>query len=1079
MSSVAFRLQGKIFILIAAAFLVLLLVGAAGSTAYASSSTGVISGTVTDAATGSPIEGVAISAASGSGSYKTTTNAHGFYSMAGVYADTYAVTFFFEGYETHFESGVSVFADQVATVNVKLTKSAKLLGHIVVRSQASAFQPTQTTATTTVSAAQIQNMQGSGFNLSETNLITSLPGAMADSSGYPVIHGGREYEEGFEFEGIPYVDAYSNQFTNSLAIPTAGVQLLQLTPGAGNASQAGGGTGAFNVVARRGTYPSYAQVGIASGGPSFDHRLNLDFSWATSDSRFSDYVSFAGASFANKYGNGTTPVVQFGNYFSRAFEWDRELLNNFNYRFGNNNSQSLQFFIDVADHNFYDGAGGNVGLCFASCDPVFDSTWGGIFGFSTSQIQNLAAMYPGQTSPTELLATANRFPIATFQPNSAMKLEYTRNINSSTYFSTKLYRQVSVVSFDDPSPAGSFQGDAYNLQGGQTTGFTVSLQKQLNDRNLFTFGADYNFIHPIDQFRSTSFGLFGALISPSDITGTVYGFIPPSDPNCPLGPGGCGYAYNFPGAPAQLTYPQFDQVSTVNRQDYSLYANDKMDVGSQLKAEIGLRLDMATYRLPTPGLDPNFCTTAYLPATWTPNPNYNSSAPLGHGNCPFNATFNFTNAQTRPKVLQPRIGLTWEASPTTALRVTYDRGVAFVPIASVGFGEVDPGYYLNPPYGSLPAVNLLGGPTTNCGLAPAYTVPCKTFGEQLYWASQNFDGVPFQPALPMTADNYQITLQTQFTRGFLNGVAVSVAPWHRFQHNTTANEAAPILGPNGQPLVINGAIQFLPPVLNNLGKEFATGVDLNITRENPYGFSGQFTASYINEYSSVIPTSSLEDFYPNIVPASILVGNVYRVGFVSPFQATLGITYRTRSGWRINPRISYNDGYPTGLGTLSAAIINNKAYNLPNTNTLIGSAPNGPACFVDPMNPGSVFNPNIAACRGNTEAASPGGVLTPPNSTTSITVEYTAHHSPISYGVNVDNVFNETFNGPAFNARYQPIATGITGPLTGFSTNPTNYSTYPSAWPQYANFIGGKQIFVNIPANPGRAWYFYIQARTI
>ncbi len=1068
----------KIVLMIAAASFVLLITVVSDSKVFASS-TGVISGTATDMTTGVPIADVAVSAVSGSGTYKGITNAHGFYSMAGVYADTYAVTFSSAGFEVYVETGVTVFADQVVTVDVKLRKAPTLLSRIVIRAAASAFQPSQTTTTTTVSAAQVQNFQGSAFNISETNLITSLPGAMADSSGYPVIHGGREYEEDFEFEGIPYVDAYSNQFTNSLAIPTGGVQLLQLTTGAGDASQAGGGTGAFNVVAKRGTYPSYAQVAVAAGGPGFDHRLNLDVSWATPDGRVSDYLSFAGANTTFQYGNGTTPVVQLGSYFSSNNEFDRELLNNFNYRFGNNNSQSLQFFIDVADHNFYQGAGGLTGLCFASCDPVYDSTWGGIFGFSTSQIQGLSAMYPGQTTPNELLASAfGRYPATYFQPNSAMKLEYTRNLDSSTYFSAKVYQQISVVTFDFPSTEGSFAGDAYNRQGGETTGFTLSLQKQLNDRNLFTFGADYGLVHPIDQYLSTSYGLYGALISPLDIAGTVYGFIPPSDPSCPLGPGGCGYAYNFPNAPAQLTYPQFDQVSTINRQDYSVYANDKTDIGSKLKAEIGLRLDMATYRLPAPGVDPNYCTTAYQPATWTANPAYNSSAPLGNGNCPFNATYNFTSEETRPKVLQPRIGLSYEVTPTTAVRVTYDRGVAFVPIASVGFGQVDPGYYINTPYGSLPAVNLFGGTQTNCGISPNYLVPCKTFGEQLYWASQNFDGIPFQPALPMTADNYQINLQTQFTGGILNGVGVSIAPWHRFQHNTTANEASPVLGPNGLPLVVNGAVQFLPPVLNNLGKEFATGIDLNITRENAYGLSGQFTASYINEFSSVIPTSSSEDFYPNIVPASLLVGNIYRVGFVSPLQTTLGLTYKTHSGWRINPRFSYNIGYPTGLGTLSAALVNGTAFNLANTNALIGSAPNGPACFVDPENPGSVLNPNLAACRGNAETSSAGGELTPPNSVASITIEYAAHHSPITYGVDVENIFNETFNGPLFNARYQPIATGITGPLTGFSTDPTNYTNYPSAWPQYQNYIGGKQTYINIPANPGTSFYFYVQART-
>jgi len=1076
------RLMGKIVPIIAAALLVLIAV-VSGSPAFASS-TGVVSGAVTDASTGMPIAGVAVSAVSMSGTYKATTNARGFYSMEGVYADTYVLTFSAEGYEVRTETGVTVFADQVVTVNIKLSQAAKLLSRVLVHAASSAFQPSQTTTTTSVSATQVENLQGTVFNASETNLISSLPGAMLDASGYPVIHGGREYEEGFEFEGIPYVDAYSNQFTNSLALPTAGVQLLQLTPGAGDASQAGGGTGAFNVVAKRGTYPGYADLGAAVGGPGFDHRLNADVSLATADGSVSDYVSFAGSNFTPKYGTGSTPVVQLDSFFSRAYETDSEFLNNFNYRFGHN-SQSLQFFIDVGYHTFYQGAGGLAGLCFVSCDQVFDSTWGSIFGLSNTQVQNLAGLYPGQSSPTETLQQADqRYPQTYYQPNSAMKLEYTDNINSTTYISAKLYQQISVVTFDFPSTTGSFAGDAYNLQGGRTTGGTLSLQKQLNDNNFLTFGADYGFIHPIDQYRSVSFGLFGALISPSDIVSTVYGFVPPSDPSCPLGPGGCGYAYTNAPLNAHLTYPQFDQVSTINRQDYSLYANDKASFGTRLKADIGLRLDKANYLLPTPGVDSTYCTTQYLPATWTPNPAFKASAPLGNGNCPFNATFNVTKDQTSPQVLQPRIGLSYEITPNSAARLTYERAVAFVPIASVGFGEVDPGYYINGPYGALPAVNLFGPPlpapqVTNCGLAPAYTVPCRTFGQQLYWASQNFDGVPFQPVNPVILDNYQIFLQTQFTRGILNGVAMSIAPWHRFQHNTTANEASPILGANGLPLVVNGVIQFLPPVLTNSGKEYATGVDLNITRESAFGLSGQFTASYINEFSSVIPTSASEDFYPNIQPASLLAGNVYRVGFVSPFQATLGLTYKTRTGWRINPRVSYNIGYPTGLGLESAALLNGVAYNLPNTNALIGSAPNGPACFIDPVNPGSLFNPNLASCRGNAEKAFPGAELTPPSSITSITIAYAPQRSLFSYGFNLDNVFNTTYNGPLFNARYQPIATGITGPLTGFSTNPTNYTNYPSAWPQYQNFVRGKQTYVNFPLNPGITYYFYIQARSL
>jgi hypothetical protein len=304
-----------------------------------------------------------------------------------------------------------------------------------------------------------------------------------------------------------------------------------------------------------------------------------------------------------------------------------------------------------------------------------------------------------------------------------------------------------------------------------------------------------------------------------------------------------------------------------------------------------------------------------------------------------------------------------------------------------------------------------------------------------------------------------------------------VSPWYRNQHDTIAIVASPLLNANGTPEVVNGSIVYGPPVFSNAGKEHATGIDLNITRPAAYGLSGQLTASYINEFSSVIPLSASEDFYPNIVPASVALGNVYRVGFLSPFQATLGLTYRTRSGWRINPRYTYNIGYPTGVGTVTPAIINGVPYNLPNTNAVSGSAPIGPACYIDPLDPGSVFKPNEAACRGETEASSPGGKLTPPQGFVNITVEYGPPRSSLTYGFDVENIFNQVYAGASLNGRYEPIATGISGPLTGYSTNPNNYTNYPSAWPQYGSYMNSKGVWVNIPSGLGRTFYFYIQTR--
>lgn len=1106
----AFRLRSVLVVSYLLAFIV-----SSGGFALAST-VGVINGTVTDAATNAPLANVKVTAASPSGSYQSKTDAHGFYTMTGVFADTYAVSFELKGYQSASVPGVTVFADQTAKVSEALTKSFKTIATVRSHSAGSAYQPSQTIDTVSVNAQQIQQFQGSTFNFNESQLITSMPGAELDSSGYPVIHGAREYENGFEFEGIPYTDAYSNQFTNALAIPTSGVASVQLTPGGGDITQTAGGFGALNIVAKRGTYPAYATFGVAVGGPAFSHTISTEYSWATPDGRFSNYAAFNGRNSSSEYGRSAYPLAQIGSFYGRRLTSGREFTDNFVWRFGNNKHESLQFFTDLDQVNIYEGAGGFGNgqtkystLCYASCDPEYDAVWGSIFGMTSSEVQGISALYPGQTSSKEFLScpisaaltsagytcdSSSRSPGTYYEPNQAFKLAYTNNLNESTFLSVSAYRDNSVTTFDFPSERGSYAGDYYlPSQGGMTNGLTISLQKQLSERHLLRAGIDLSHLQPIDSYLSDSFSFYGSYIGALygffDQYALPYAFIPNSDPNCPLGPGtpdvSCGWAYQGQYANrSQLTFPQFDQVSTVPRQDYSFYLSDKWSPSDRLNIEAGARLDMATYRVPTPGVDPYYCTSRYyIPATWTPNPNYNANAAFGNGNCPFNATFDVSNAQTKPKVFEPDLGISYRLGANSSVRLTYRKAVQFVPIGTFDFGDVDQAAYERV-YGKMGTYDPFGVGTT-CGYwgtaldGNPLQVPCRDFGEQLYWINQNFDGPAIQPARPTTSDNYEVTFSHQFTSGALNGIAVSISPWYRMQHDTVAAESSPIYQ-NGQPVLVNGQFLFGPQITTNNGKEHATGVDFNLTREVAYGLSAQLTATYINEFSSVIPLSGSEDFYPTIQPASVALGNIYRVGFLSPFQSTLALSYTTRSGWRFNPRFTYDIGYPTGQGLLTAAYVNNVPYNVPNTNAVAGSAPAGPACFIDPMNPGNIFTPNEVGCFGNANTSSPGGKLTPPNSRLGLTIEYSPPASKVTLGMDVENIFNEVYSGALLNSRYQPLATGISGPLTGYSTSGVNYlagSTYPSAWPHYGSMIKTNGPWVNIPNGAGRTFYFYVKTR--
>ena len=475
----------------------------------------------------------------------------------------------------------------------------------------------------TVNAQQIQNLQGSDFNISESNLLTSLPGVGYDSSGYPVIHGGRENEEGFEFEGIPYTDAFTNQFVNTLALPGSGVASAQLTPGVGDASVQSNGTGVINLVAQRGTYPGFAMPEFSVGGPGFYHAFNGSLSYATANGHFSDYLSFAGAQTGYRYGDGSTPANITDSSTNTLLLADREVLNNMIFRFGKNNNQSVQFFADIAQHNFYQGYGGLNGWCYESCNPYLLNLYGPqVYGLANSQIENLTGLLPFQTSLTETLSQSGRTPQTYYQPNESYKVQYNFNLNSSTYLTADAYSVNSVVLFDfvNGGPNCCGYGDLNLYQGGHRLGGKVALQKQFNDKNLFEAGIDYAWLHPEYQLNSEGYGWIAYLEQSSycngsnPVTGAAYAcgafaspydFVNPTDPaGCPNGPGGCGYAYQGTNAnAAQLQLPGWNILSNINRRDLSYYANDKITFSDKVNASVGLRMETSQYvGLPTPQL---------------------------------------------------------------------------------------------------------------------------------------------------------------------------------------------------------------------------------------------------------------------------------------------------------------------------------------------------------------------------------------------------------------------------------------------------------------------------------------------
>src|SRR5438552_1862689 len=89
----------RIWRCIAAVVIVALAVNLVGPIAARADTTGTISGTITDAATGRPVANAAVAASSPSGSRTTTSDARGFYTLQALLADTYTVSVTAEGYQ--------------------------------------------------------------------------------------------------------------------------------------------------------------------------------------------------------------------------------------------------------------------------------------------------------------------------------------------------------------------------------------------------------------------------------------------------------------------------------------------------------------------------------------------------------------------------------------------------------------------------------------------------------------------------------------------------------------------------------------------------------------------------------------------------------------------------------------------------------------------------------------------------------------------------------------------------------------------------------------------------------------------
>lgn len=1012
--------------------------------------TGTISGTVTDSKTGAPIVGVTVGASAPTGHFTTKTDAKGFYAINGVSPDTYTISFEFEGYQAASVAGISVFQDNVARVDEALNKALRTIGRTTARGTSGAYQPTQTQDTYTVNSAQIETVNGRSFNTSESNLLTSLPGASLDSSGYPVLRGGRENESGYSFEGIPIADSYSNQFQNSLSV--VGIGSFQVVPGAGNATIGNAGTGSINYTAKRGTYPAFGSIEAEVQNTPFTHQFTFEYGFATPSGNLSNYVSFIGQRNGFQYGPRGLRSVDNGTFSTGTNDTtENNFVDNFVYKFGKDKSYELQGLYQNQVDRFGSNYGGGIGTLH---DPLSDpyllsgitlSSIPAFLGFTQAEFNNTYASLPGHPNGALLPQSA------TFQPNEVYKVQLSHNFDPSTFLRLAYYGVNAITTFDLPD-YNNFGG--YELQGSDRTGVSADFTKQLNSRNLLQIGGKFEYQKPtfaIESYDDAAEATGG--LGPFFGIGTAKGFefpdfLSPTDANCAttlanLGlTAKCGYLSRFFGANVPKI-PLYDRTSQVDRGDFALYINDQLTASDRLRFELGVRADGNTTKFPS---------------------TYDGVI----SNIPYD--------ESHPLIVQPRAAVNFQLSKNDSVRASFARSTQFPPLGVVARTIDRADFNI---FNDVPSYDNLLGPYNPANSAATQArfcgatrnLPCANYGEQLF--SEYQYGVaatqPLQPVEPETFTSYDFSYSHQFP----SNIALRVTPFYTRGYDIVdrVSNVIAVNPTSNKPI-------FGPALSTNLGSERTTGVEFQLTKESTYGLSGELSATYLNKFSNVPPLSSSEDFFPTIPTASLQLGNQYRVGYLSPFQATAAFQYRTRFGLRINPQITYNRGYPLNPGLTTATFINGKAVNLPLTDVTGPSVGSTPSQYVDPANPGSVFKPNVAAALGTPESGIAGGVLSNARFSTNLTIELSPPGTRSTFGVQIFNLFNQLYATPSLNLSAQPIASGVLGPQTG------QLYSYQTAFAATTPYLGatpasqyGQSPYEILQTNQPTAFLFYYQLK--
>ncbi len=230
------------------------------------STTGIVSGTVTDLATGNKLAGVNMII---EGTNLTTvTDKDGYFVITNVPPGEYKVTASLVGYSDFQVSKVNVLMDVTSTVDCALTQAIADEETIVVKESRPMIQRDVIPTTYVVDANQEQMIRSQPSSMYQTPaLVLTQPGVVGDEFGYPHIRGGRGNEIAYLLDGIPITEPVTNGFGTNIV--TVGLDKMEMYTGGYRPEYGNAVSGVFNQVIKTGRTAPGVSLEMMGGSDAY------------------------------------------------------------------------------------------------------------------------------------------------------------------------------------------------------------------------------------------------------------------------------------------------------------------------------------------------------------------------------------------------------------------------------------------------------------------------------------------------------------------------------------------------------------------------------------------------------------------------------------------------------------------------------------------------------------------------------------------------------------------------------------------------------------------------------------------